>query len=115
MDRISVLLADDHTIFRQGLRMLLAQEDDIEVVGEDVSRVNFGFRVGHNFASRFGHALWFTPLKKFQRLFFRTPLVYLFVMGSYFYHDFVWWRFKGTGLMRELREKSKWGRLFESY
>jgi uncharacterized protein (DUF362 family) len=89
--------------------------EDIEVVGEDVSSVNFGFRVGHNFASRFGHALWFTPLKKFQRLFFRTPLVYLFVMGSYFYHDFVWWRFKGTGLMRELREKSKWGRLFESY
>ena len=34
MDKISVLLADDHTIFRQGLRMLLAQEEDIEVVGE---------------------------------------------------------------------------------
>ena len=31
MDKISVLLADDHTIFRQGLRMLLEQEDDIEV------------------------------------------------------------------------------------
>lgn len=89
--------------------------EEIEVVGEDVSRVNFGFRVGHNFASRFGHALWFTPLKKFQRLFFRTPLVYLFVMGSYLYHDFVWWRFKGTKLMKEVREKSKWGRLFESY
>ena len=34
MNKISVLLADDHTIFRQGLRMLLEQEDDIEVVGE---------------------------------------------------------------------------------
>ena len=34
MNKISVLLADDHTIFRQGLRMLLEQEEDIEVVGE---------------------------------------------------------------------------------
>jgi DNA-binding NarL/FixJ family response regulator len=34
MKRISVLLVDDHTVVRQGLRALLSQEDDIEVVGE---------------------------------------------------------------------------------
>jgi DNA-binding NarL/FixJ family response regulator len=34
MERITVLLADDHTIVREGLRMLLAAEDDIVVVGE---------------------------------------------------------------------------------
>lgn len=34
MRRISVLLVDDHTVVRQGLRMLLNSEDDIEVVGE---------------------------------------------------------------------------------
>jgi len=32
--KIRIVIADDHTIFRQGLRMLLAQEDDMEVVGE---------------------------------------------------------------------------------
>jgi DNA-binding NarL/FixJ family response regulator len=32
--KIKIVIADDHTIFRQGLRMLLAQEDDMEVVGE---------------------------------------------------------------------------------
>jgi DNA-binding NarL/FixJ family response regulator len=32
--RIRVLLADDHTIVRFGLRMLLESADDIEVVGE---------------------------------------------------------------------------------
>lgn len=32
--RIRVLLADDHTILRRGLRMLLSSQDDIEVVGE---------------------------------------------------------------------------------
>jgi DNA-binding NarL/FixJ family response regulator len=34
MKPISVLLADDHTIVREGLRTLLEMEDDIEVVGE---------------------------------------------------------------------------------
>ena len=33
-ERISVLLAEDHTIIREGLKALLADEDDIEVVGE---------------------------------------------------------------------------------
>jgi DNA-binding NarL/FixJ family response regulator len=34
MKPITVLLADDHTIVRQGLRALLKTEDDIEVVAE---------------------------------------------------------------------------------
>jgi DNA-binding NarL/FixJ family response regulator len=34
MAKIRVLLTDDHTLFRQGIRTLLAAEPDIEVVGE---------------------------------------------------------------------------------
>jgi DNA-binding NarL/FixJ family response regulator len=34
MKRITVLLAEDHEIVREGLRKLLAAEDDLEVVGE---------------------------------------------------------------------------------
>ena len=34
MSKIRVLLADDHTIVRQGLRTLLNTQEDIEVVGE---------------------------------------------------------------------------------
>src|SRR2546427_2328873 len=34
MEKIRVLLADDHTVVRQGLRALLAAEGDIEIVGE---------------------------------------------------------------------------------
>jgi DNA-binding NarL/FixJ family response regulator len=34
MRRIRVLLADDHTVVRQGIRALLSAEDDIEIVGE---------------------------------------------------------------------------------
>jgi len=34
MDRVSVLIADDHPVFRRGLRTLLASVADLEVVGE---------------------------------------------------------------------------------
>ena len=34
MKKINVLLADDHTVVRQGLRMLIEGEPDISVVGE---------------------------------------------------------------------------------
>jgi DNA-binding NarL/FixJ family response regulator len=34
MEKIRVLLADDHTVVRQGLRAILAAEEDIEIVGE---------------------------------------------------------------------------------
>jgi DNA-binding NarL/FixJ family response regulator len=33
-DPIRVLVVDDHALFRQGLQMMLAQEPDIEIVGE---------------------------------------------------------------------------------
>jgi DNA-binding NarL/FixJ family response regulator len=34
MKKITVLLADDHTVVRQGLRALLKAEEDMEVIGE---------------------------------------------------------------------------------
>jgi DNA-binding NarL/FixJ family response regulator len=37
MESIRVLIADDHTLFRDGLRVLLASIPDIEVVGEAAS------------------------------------------------------------------------------
>lgn len=33
-ERIRVLVADDHVLFRRGLEMVLAAEDDIDIVGE---------------------------------------------------------------------------------
>src|SRR5438132_11852975 len=34
MAKIRILLADDHTLFRQGIRTLIVAEPDMEVVGE---------------------------------------------------------------------------------
>ena len=87
---------------------------DIEIVGEDISSVNFQFTVGDNMASRVGDLLWFSPLKRFQKLFFHTPLVYIFVLGSAVYHDFFWYPVKGKAVVRQW-ENTKWGRLFKEY
>jgi uncharacterized protein (DUF362 family) len=89
--------------------------DQIEVVGEDISDMNFGFSVGDNLASRIGNVFWFGPLRPLQRLFFRTPLVYLFVFGSYFYHDYIWWRFVGKRIMQVIYANTEWGDFFNNY
>ncbi|MFH1230385.1 MAG: DUF362 domain-containing protein [Planctomycetota bacterium] len=89
--------------------------DEINITGEKIADVNFNFRVGDNLASRWGDALWFSPLKILQKVFFHTPLVYIFVFGSYLYHDKIWWPFKGRKITRIIRETTKWGKLFESY
>jgi hypothetical protein len=89
--------------------------DEVEVLGEDISELNFHFSVGDNVASRVGDLLWFSPLKRLQKLFFRTPLVYLFVLGSYVYHDWFWWPFVGKRLMDDIQVSTEWGRFFASY
>src|SRR5437762_2306960 len=34
MKRIRILLVDDHAVVRQGFKMILAAQDDMEIVGE---------------------------------------------------------------------------------
>lgn len=93
----------------------IGRVEEIEMIGEDISEVNFGFSVGDNFASIIGDSLWFSPMKIFQRIFFRTPLVYLFVFGSFLYHDYLWWPMKGKKIQKDLILNTQWGRLFERY
>lgn len=87
----------------------------IEIVGEDIEKVNFQFKVGDNVASRFGDALWFGPFKFMQNLLFRTSLVHLFIFGSCFYHDCLWWPFIGRRKMAAFQKNTQWGRLFAAY
>ncbi len=89
----------------------------IEVVGEDVSGVDFGFSVGANMVSRFGKGVWFggAAAQQLQYLLFRTPLVHAFILGSATYHDRVWWPLKGKAIQARVRRDTKWGRLFDEY
>ena len=88
---------------------------EIEVVGEDVSNVNFNFSVGDNLASSVGDVFWFSPLKFMQKLLFHTPLVYIFVFGSYYYHDKFWYPTKGKKIFNKWLNETEWGKLFQKY
>ena len=88
---------------------------DIEIVGDDVSQESWGFSVGDNAASLVGDVMWFGPMKHFQKVFFHTPLVSLFVLGSELYHDYYRWPIKDRETFEQWKATTPWGRLFEAY
>ncbi len=88
---------------------------DIEIAGDDVSGESWGFRVGDNGASLVGDLLWFSPLKRFQKLFFRTPLVNVFIFGSEAYHDYYRWPLKDRRIFEKWLAETPWGGLFRRY
>ena len=88
---------------------------EIEIVGEELEKHRYHFKVGDNLASFAGDIIWFGPLKFMQKLFFRTPLIYLFVFASFFYHDYVWYPLKGKRIVRKFKQENQWGRLFEGW
>ncbi len=91
-----------------------ADPADIEIVGEDISNVNFHFYVKDTFASRGQKAIYWGRLKSFEHLLLRTPIVPWSYIASRFYHDFYWYFFRGRKIVRKFLDTG-WGRLFESY
>jgi uncharacterized protein (DUF362 family) len=92
------------------------KRDEIEVVGDvHLADERWGFSVGDNGASMVGDVMWFGPLKRFQKLFFHTPLVKLFVLGSEVYHDYYRWPLRDRRVFEAWRGETHWGRLFETY
>jgi uncharacterized protein (DUF362 family) len=89
---------------------------DIEVVGDaEAAKESWGFTVGDNGASLVGDLVWFGPLKPFQKLFFHTPLVKVFVAGSEIYHDLYRWPLRDRKTFERWRAETAWGRLFDTY
>jgi hypothetical protein len=92
------------------------RREDIEVVGDvALADERWGFSVGDNGASMVGDLMWFGPLKRFQKLFFHTPLVNLFVLGSEAYHDYYRWPLRDRNVFEQWRQSTTWGQLFDHY
>jgi len=88
----------------------------IEITGmPEVAEERWGFRVGVNLGTGTGMLLWRTPLRVFQKLLFRTPLVNVFIFASEMYHDHYWYPVKGRKVVEKWLEESPWGRLFREY
>jgi uncharacterized protein (DUF362 family) len=88
---------------------------DIEIVGEDISSVNWGFKVSFNLVKIAARFTWFGPLKGIQNLLFRTPLVNLFILSSEVYHDYYRWQMIDKRIFNEWKKNTGWGKLFERY
>jgi hypothetical protein len=88
---------------------------EIEVVGADIANESWDFHVGNNGASLFGNLAWFGPLKGMQNLFFRTPMVHMFIFGSEAYHDYYRWPLHDRRVFEIWRATTPWGKLFQSY
>jgi uncharacterized protein (DUF362 family) len=88
---------------------------EIEIVGDDIAGESWGFTVGNNGVSLFGNLAWFGPLRFMQKLFFRTPMVHLFIAGSEAYHDYYRWPLKDRTVFERWKETTPWGHLFSQY
>jgi uncharacterized protein (DUF362 family) len=96
-------------------RLGVGDTRDIEIVGDDISKESWGFKVGDNGASMVGDLMWFGPMKRFQKLFFHTPLVNVFIAGSEAYHDYYRWPLKDKKTFETWKKDTTWGRLFGAY
>ena len=94
----------------------VADTGGIAIAGDaTAAQERWGFTVGDNAASRVGDVMWFGPLRPLQKLFFHTPLVKAFVLGSEVYHDLYRWPLRDRRVFEAWRRDTAWGRLFESY
>jgi uncharacterized protein (DUF362 family) len=90
---------------------------DIEIVGDlDAAQENWKFQVGKNLVRvGGGDLIWFGPLKRFQKLFFHTPLVNGFILASDVYHDFYRWPLIDRKIFERWTETTEWGQMFLRY
>lgn len=87
---------------------------EIELTGEDISNVNFHFRVDDTLASRGQKLIYWGPLKPLEHLLLRTVLAPWSYAASFLYHDVYWYNVVGRARVRHALQ-SEWGELFNKY
>jgi len=88
---------------------------EIEIVGDvDAAEERWGFVQEDTFASRGQKMIYQGPLKPFEKLLLRSPLVPWSYLASRAYHDLYWYPMVGRQRVEEAL-KTKWGRLFLEY
>ena len=88
---------------------------EIDVVGEDISEVDWRFEGSEStLASRGQRLIYWGPLKPLEKLLLRSPIAPWSFVASNLYHNAYWLRFIGRKRVREAM-KTPWGRLFQSY
>ena len=87
----------------------------IEVVGEDISQVNWEFASSENtFASRGQKLIYWGPLKFLENMLLRSPIVGWAFLASNLYHNGYWLKTHGRRRIAAALQ-TEWGELFKSY
>jgi uncharacterized protein (DUF362 family) len=87
---------------------------EIEVVGDDISKEDWGFTVGDTFASRGQKSIYHGCLKPLEKLLLRSPIVPWSYAASRMYHDAFWFPVHGKRCVQCFMN-SGWGKLFQQY
>ena len=89
--------------------------EEINVVGEDIAEVSWGFKSAENtLASRGQKLIYWGPLKPLENILLRSPITPWAYAASNVYHNSYWLRLIGRRRVRQAM-KTEWGRLFQSY
>jgi hypothetical protein len=87
----------------------------IELVGDDVSGENWGFKVGHNSHSFLAWLAWYGPTRFLQKAVLRTSFVVVPTLIGEIEQDYLYWPLKYKALAAHWRETTPWGQLFQRY
>lgn len=88
---------------------------EIEVVGDDIAGENWHFEVGHNLHQFMGWLTWYGPTKFLQNLITHTFIVYIPILFSETYHDFIHWPLKERFVYADWEKTTAWGKLWQLY
>lgn len=92
----------------------VADPAEIEILGLDITDINFGFKTKRSFVIWGDQLLRKGPLRFLEKIALHSPLVVWAPMASNIYHDWFWYPIIGKSIIRKF-SKNEWGRLFEKY
>ncbi len=88
--------------------------EQIDLIGDDVKDLNFHFHTGKSMVISSDQLFRKGTLSLLEPLVFHTPLFFLAIKSSWFYHDIYWYNVIGRKRIREY-QNTEWGSLFATY
>lgn len=92
----------------------IADPKNIEIRGEDIAAVNFGFRTKRSLVIWGDQMLRKGPLRFLEKPLLHSPLVVWAPFASNLYHDYIWYPTIGRKIIGQFM-KTEWGQLFQRY
>ena len=86
----------------------------IDVKGENISNVDWGFESGNTLASKGQKIIYWGPLKPLENILLRSPIAPWAYLASNLYHNDYWYRFKGKKRVEKAMQTG-WGQLLKTY